>query len=149
MKTLLMHFGKVLETDNYSQSIKKIKAGLISRANKVAERNTSFSNFPKGSKGFEKWSVEISNAAQLIDYNDYDWQQAAVNAIILQKTNAKLHKRALQEDISYDFLMTSDVAKEQEVKGAAALEKANDNSEQSLNVKIEEEVGNFAKKTSS
>ena len=60
--------------------------------------------------------------------------------MILQTSNAKLRERALQENISYDFLMTLGVAKEQSVKGAAALEKASGNSKQSSKVKIEEEV---------
>ena len=56
--------------------------------------------------------MEISNAAQLIDYSEYIWQQAAVEAIILQTSNAKLCERALQENISYDSLMSLGVAKE-------------------------------------
>ena len=72
----------------------------------------------------------------MIDYTDYDWQQAAVDAMILQTSNAKLRERALQENITYDMLMTLGVAKEQSARGAAALEKASGQSR----VKIEEEV---------
>ena len=72
----------------WPKSVKKIKDGPIARTNKVVQRNKLFSNFSQGSKSFEKWSVEISNAAQLIDYTDYDWQQAAVDAMILQTSNA-------------------------------------------------------------
>ena len=131
MKTLFKHVGKVLDTDSYAQSVKKVKDGLIARTNKVVQRNKLFSNFSQGSKSFEKWSVEISNAAQLIDYTDYDWQQAAVDAMILQTSNAKLRERALQENITYDMLITLGVAKEQSARGAAALEKASGQSSQS------------------
>jgi hypothetical protein len=41
-----------------------------------------FTNYPQGSKSFEKWSQEISEAAQLIDYENYNWQQATVDAIL-------------------------------------------------------------------
>ena len=141
MQTLFKHVGKVLVTDTYRQSVNKVKNGLIARTNKVVQRNKLFSNFPQGSKSFEKWSVEISNAAQLIDYTNYNWQQAAVDAIILQTSNAKLRERALQENINYDTLMTLGVAKEQSARGAAALERASGQSRSdSSKVKIEEEV---------
>ena len=59
----------------------------------VVQQNKLFPTFFQGSKSFGKWSVEISNAAQLIDYNDYAWQEAAVDAMILQTSNAKLRER--------------------------------------------------------
>ena len=123
MKTLFKHVGKVLDSDSYAQSVKKVSDGLSARTNKVVQRNKLFSNFPQGSKSFEKWSVEISNAAQLIDYSDYSWQQAAVDAMVLQTSNAKLRERALQDNVNYDTLMTLGVAKEQSARGAATMEK--------------------------
>ena len=62
--------------------------------------------------------------------------------MILQTSNAKLRERALQENITYDMLMTLGVAKEQSARGAAALEKASGQSSQSdqSRVKIKEEV---------
>ena len=142
MKTLFKHVGKVLDSDSYAQSVKKVSDGLSARTNKVVQRNKLFSNFPQGSKSFEKWSVEISNAAELIDYSDYSWQQAAVDAMVLQTSNAKLRERALQDNVNYDTLMTLGVAKEQSVRGAAAMEKASGQSSQTdmSKVKIEQEV---------
>ena len=75
----------------------------------------------------------------MIDYNDYDWKQAAVDAILLQTSNAKLRERALQENTSYDALMRLGIAKEQSAKGAALLEQASGGSSHSK-IKVEEEV---------
>ena len=73
----------------------KIKEGLRGRTNKVVQRNMLLTNFPQGSKSFERWSQEVSNAAQLIDYANHNWQQAGVDAMILQTSNARLCERAL------------------------------------------------------
>ena len=75
------------------------------------------------------WSVMNDN---------YDWQQAAVDAIILQTSNAALRERALQENVTYDQLLKMGIVKEQSAKGAAFLEQAS--GQQSVKVKMEEEV---------
>ena len=49
---------------------------------------------------FERWLKEISNAAKLINYENYDWTQAAVDAILLQTSKSKLRERALQDNFS-------------------------------------------------
>ena len=86
---------------------------------------------------FERWSQEISNAAKLIDYTNYNWQTATVDAMLLQTSNDKLRERALQDDVSYDQLIKLGICKEQSAKGAALLEKA---SGQSSHSSVEEEV---------
>ena len=60
MKTLFQHVGKVFDTDTYEEAVKKISDGLSERTNKVVQRNMLVSNFPQGSKSFEKWSQEVS-----------------------------------------------------------------------------------------
>ena len=44
------------------------------------KRNLLLANYPQGTKSFERWSKEISNVAKLINYKNYDWKQAAVDA---------------------------------------------------------------------
>ena len=139
MKNLFQFVGKVEDADSYSAAIDKIKSGLMERTNKVVQRNLLLADYPQGSKSFEKWSQEISNAARLIDYKDYNWKQAAVDAILLQTSNAKLRERALQENTTYDALMRLGIAKEQSAKGAALLEQASGGSSH-YKVKAEEEV---------
>ena len=59
-----------------------------------------------------KWSQEVSIAAKLILYKNYNWQQAAVDTIILQMSNPKLCERALQDNVSYDELMKLGITNE-------------------------------------
>ena len=68
MHSLFDHVGNVLEADTFDQAIEKIRNQLKERTNKVVWRNMLLSNFPQGSKSFEKWSREISEAAELISY---------------------------------------------------------------------------------
>ena len=93
----------------------------LSRTNSVVQRNMLLTQYPQGSKSFDKWSIEISNAAKLIDYSNYDWKMAAVDAIILQTSNEKLREKALDSNVTYDRIMSLGVSKEQSEKGAALL----------------------------
>ena len=123
MKILYDHVGKVLENDSFDATVTKITDGLSSRTNQVVQRNALLTGFPQGSKSFERWQQEITDAAKLISYTGYNWEQAAVDAILLQTSNAKLRERALQENITFENLIKLGIAKEQSVKGAAFLEK--------------------------
>ena len=142
MKNLFNHIGRVLDTDTYEQAIAKIIKGLQDRTNDVVQRNMLLSNYPQGTKSFEKWSQEISNAAQLINYDNYNWKKAAVDAMVLQTSNPRLRERALQDNVSYDTLINLGISKEQSVLGAAKLEKASGQSSQQSQsqIKVEEEV---------
>ena len=127
MKTLFTHVGNVVDTDTFDQAVKKVKDKLEGRTNKVVQRNMLLSNHPQGTKSFEKWSQQISEAASLIDYTNYDWKQAAVDAMMLQSTNSSLVQKALAENATYDQLIKLGIAKEQSKKGAALLEQASGN----------------------
>ena len=138
MHTLFEHVGSVTDTDTFEEAIAKIRAKLTERTNKVVQRNMLLSNFPQGNKSFEKWSQEVSEAAKLIDYDNYNWKQAAVDAIILQTSSKKLRERALQENVDFDNLLKIGIAKEQSEKGAALLEQASGQS--SSTNPVDEEV---------
>ena len=140
MKTLFNHVGKVNGVDSFQVAIQKIKDGLSERTNKVVQRNMLLSNFPQGSKSFERWTQEISDAAKLIDYVNYDWKQAAVDAIVLQTSNSRLRERALIDNVTYENLLKLGIAKEQSMKGAALLEQASGQSSGERKIKVEEEV---------
>ena len=139
MRNLYEYVGKVVEGDSFDDTVKKITDGLSARTNKVVQRNMLLTGFAQGSKSFERWTQEISEAAKLISYTSYNWEQAAVDAILLQTSNSKLRERALQEEITYDALLKLGIAKEQSVKGAAFLEKASGQSQNAPYV-MEEEV---------
>ena len=105
MRDLFQHVGYVTNEDDYKTSIDKIRKGLQSRTNAVVHRNFLFANFPQGTKSFESWSKEISNAAKLINLEGYDWKQATVDSMILQTSNPKLCERALQDNANYEDLL--------------------------------------------
>ena len=94
------------------------------RTNTAVQRNLLFANFPQGIKSFESWSRENSNGAKLVNFEGYDWKQAAVDSMILQMSSLKLHERALQDNVNYEDLLKLGIAKEQSQKGAALLGKA-------------------------
>ena len=104
MKDLFEHVSSVTDTDTFNAAVTKIRTGLQGRTNNVVQRNLLLANYPQGTKPFERWSKEISNAAKLINYENYDWKQAAVDAILLQTSNPKLRERALQDNVSYEDL---------------------------------------------
>ena len=140
MRNIFRHVGKVLDTDTYAQAVKKIKDGLSKRTNKVVQRNMLLANFPQDSKCYKKWSQEICNAAELIDYEGYDFRQAAIDAILLQTSNPKLRERGLQENVSLEKLLEIGISKEQSVRGAEMLEQASGQGSSSGSIKMEEEV---------
>ena len=137
MRNLFIHVGKVVDTDSYDDAVKKINDALTKRTNGVVQRNMLFSNHPQGSKSFERWSQEISNAAKLINYDNYNWETAAVDAMMLQTSSPKLRERAILDNTTYEQLIKLGISKEQSVKGAAMLEEA---SGQSSTSNVEEEV---------
>ena len=74
--------------------------------------------FERYFKSFEHWSEEVINATKRMNYEHYDWKQAAVDAILLQTSNPKLQERALQDNVSYEDLLKLGITKGQLVKGA-------------------------------
>ena len=128
MKDLFELVGQVADGDSFDESVKKIQDALKGRTNAAVQRNLLLTNHPQGTKSFERWSKEITNTAKLINYQNYDWKSASVDAMLLQTSNPKLRERALQEDIDYDKFMKLGIAKEQSAKGAAQLEQASGHS---------------------
>ena len=137
MKSLLTFTGNVLSTDTYEQALEKVRNALKARTNSVVQRNMLLTNYPQGRKSFEKWSQEICEAAQLIDYNDYNWKTAAVDAMNVKTSTSFLREKALQDNSSYESLLKLGIAKEQSAKGATLLENAQGSG---MKVKVEEEV---------
>ena len=140
MKNLFQHVGNVSEKDTFEEAVKEIENRLQARTNKVVQRNMLLSNFSQGAKSFERWSQEISNAARLISYDNYDWKQTAVDAMILQTSCPKLRERSLQENTTFDSLMKLGIAKQQSAKGAALLEHASGQSSLGSHIKIKEQI---------
>ena len=117
MQNLFDHVGLVVEEDTFDGAVNKITDALKGRTNNVVQRNLLLTQNPQGKRSFEQWSMEISNAAKLIDYTDYDWKMAAVDAMVLQTSNPRLREKALNDNANYAELMKMGVAKEQSEKG--------------------------------
>ena len=115
-KDLFEHVGAVNDTDTFDAAVTKIRTGLQGRTNNVVQGNLLLANYPQGTKSFEGWSKEISDATKLINYKNYDWKRAAVVAILLQTSNPKLQERALQDHVSYEDLLKLGITKEQSEK---------------------------------
>ena len=124
MKDLFEHVGKVATADTFDDAVRKVQDGLKERTNSTVQRNLLLTSHPQGTKSFEKWSKEITNTAKLISYENYNWESAAVDAMLLQTSNSKLRERALQEDMNFEKFLKLGIAKEQSTKGAAQLEVA-------------------------
>ena len=100
MRVLFNHVANVLTTDTFDGAITKVQTKLKERTNTVVQGNMLLSNHPQGTKSFDKWSQEVSEAAKLIEYANYDWKQAAVDAMILQTSSSRLREKALGENTS-------------------------------------------------
>ena len=66
MKDLSEHVGTINDTGTFDAAVTKIRTGLQGRTNNVVQRNLVLANYPHGTKSFECWSKEISNAAELM-----------------------------------------------------------------------------------
>ena len=121
MQNLFDHIGKVTDSDSFDQAIAKIENALKGRTNSIVQRIMLFDKIFKRIKKFDKWSIEVSNAAHLIDYSNHNWKMAVVDAIILQTSNNKLLEKALDSDVSHDKIMSLGVSEEQSEKGPAML----------------------------
>ena len=73
----------------------------------------SYSNFNQGSKSLEKWSREITEAAKLIDFANYDWKDAAMDAMMLQTNSGKLREKVLAENPTCEQVLKLGIAKKQ------------------------------------
>lgn len=100
MKDLFKHVGKVTNTNTFND--------LSDQTNKVVQENMLLAN--------QKMVTRKSNAAKLTSYDNYVWEQTAVDAMIVQTSNAKVIERTLQ-DVTSDELMKLVITKEKSIKG--------------------------------
>ena len=117
---LFKYVGKVLQADTYQQAVEKGKNALKKRGNRtsaVFKLNTH----SQGSQLFDLWYKEIRKAAQLIDWTDYNADEATVDAIVMQTYSNKLQQRAIQENPSYDEIVNLGITQEQAKKKASKL----------------------------
>ena len=121
MRDLFTHVGKIVETDTYQGAVEKIIQALTKRGNRTSAVFKLFNGHKQGKMSFEAWHTQIYKAAQLIDWEGYGAEKAAVDAIIMQTSSVKLQQRAIQENPSYEELVNLGIAQEQAKKKAGDM----------------------------
>ena len=75
----------------------------------------------QGGRTFDLWHKRVYEAAKQVDWEGYNAETAAVDAIIMQTKSVKLHQKAIQDIPSYDELVKLGISQEQAKKKADAL----------------------------
>ena len=123
MVDLLEHVGKVVLTDtwaiaadpinnveavaeipadSYEEGLDKIRKGIVARTNQAMSRLKLFQQMPQGQQAFGEWSQEIVKQAKRCDWDGYDSEKAARDAILYQTKDSKLRKKILAENLTFE-----------------------------------------------
>ena len=79
----LFRKSKAVDGDNYAEAVARIKDSLTAKGNRTSAVFKLFNSNKQGSQSFDSWHQKVIKAAKLIDWTDYDWEKAAVDAMIL------------------------------------------------------------------
>ena len=91
--------------DTYNPAMAKIRKALKGRGNRTVSVHKLFSNMAQTNQTFDVWHKKVSELAKTVDWTDYNYVKAAVEAIILQPSSGRLHQKALQENPTYKVLV--------------------------------------------
>ena len=117
----LFRKSKAVDGDTYAEAVARIKDSLTAKGNRTSAVFKLFNSNKQGSQSFDSWHQRVIKAAKLIDWTDYDWEKAAVDAMILQTSSTKLQQRAIQENVTCDELIALGTSQEQSRKKAASM----------------------------
>ena len=101
MVNLYKYVGRVNDEDSYDASLEKIRKALKGRGNRTAAVFKLFTGMPKGEKSFDAWHKKVYEAAKQVDWDGYNAEVAAVDAIVMQTKSTKLQQKAIQDNPSY------------------------------------------------
>ena len=118
---LFKHVGKVQDDDTYQAAIEKIRKALRGRGNRTAAVFKLFTGMPQGQKTFDSWHKKVYEAAKQVDWDGYDAERAAVDAIVMQTRSTKLQQKAIQDNPSYEELVKMGISQEQAKMKADSL----------------------------
>ena len=121
MVDLFKHVGKVQEGDTYDEAIEKIRRALRGRGNRTAAVFKLFTGMAQGGRSFDLWHKKVYEAAKQVDWEGYNAETAAVDAIVMQTKSAKLQQKAIQDNPSYEELVKLGISQEQAKKKADTL----------------------------
>ena len=117
----LFRKSKAVDGDTYAEAVARIKDSLTAKGNCTSAVFKLFNSNKQGSQSFNSWHQRVIKAAKLIDWTDYDWEKAAVDAMILQTSSTKLQQRAIQENVTCDELIALGTSQEQSRKKASSM----------------------------
>ena len=121
MVDLFKYVGRVNDEDSYNASLEKIRKALKGRGNRTAAVFKLFTGMPKGEKSFDAWHKKVYEAAKQVDWDGYNAEVAAVDAIVMQTKSTKLQQKAIQDNPSYEELVKLGISQEQAKKKADSL----------------------------
>ena len=121
MVDLFKHVGKVQEGDTYNEAMEKIRRALKGRGNRTAAVFKLFMGTAQGGRTFDLWHKKVYEAAKQVDWEGYNAETAAVDAIVMQTKSAKLQQKAIQDNPSYEELVKLGISQEQAKMKADAL----------------------------
>ena len=121
MVDLFKHVGKVQEGDTYDEAMEKIRRALRGRGNRTAAVFKLFRGMAQGGRTFDQWHKRVYEAAKLVDWDGYNAETAAVDAIVMQTKSVKLQQKAIQDNPSYEELVKLGISQEQGKIKADAL----------------------------
>ena len=121
MVDLFKHVGKIQEGDTYDEAMEKIRRALKGRGNRTAAVFKLFTGMAQGGRTFDLWHKKVYEAAKQVDWEGYNAETAAVDAIVMQTKSAKLQQKAIQDNPSYEELVKLGISQEQAKRKADAL----------------------------
>ena len=73
-----------------------------------------FTGMAQGERKFDAWHKKVYEAAKQVDWEGYDAEKAAVDAIVMQTKSSKLQQKAIQDNPNYEELVKMGISQEQE-----------------------------------
>jgi hypothetical protein len=110
---LFEYVGKVLDGDTYDAAITKIRAAITGQTNQAVMKYKLFTGMKQEDQSFASWWTAVKEQADKCDFQGYNHDKAARDAILFQTSNDKLRKRILAEDQELDAVVKLGMSYEQ------------------------------------
>ena len=88
-----------IPADSYEEGLDKIRKGIVAGTNQAMSRLKLFHQMQQA---FGEWSQEIVKQAKRCDWDGYDSENAARDAILYQTKDSKLRKKILAENLTFE-----------------------------------------------
>ena len=138
MEKLFDHVGKVQEEDTFQKALNKVQNGIKGLTNQATARYKLFQEMPQDGQVFSTWAQLVVEQADRCDWQNYDKDKAARDAILYQLDDVKLKKKILAENLSYEQTVKWGMTHESSSKKAKQVEETT-NTEQKIR-RLEEKV---------